>query len=65
MLETAAAKIYGKREIAKKQNLMTEDILEVMEVRCNFKHDKLRNVELTKKIRTRILRKFFQRNWRI
>ena len=30
---------------------MTEDILEVMEERRNFKHNKLRYVELTKEIR--------------
>ena len=37
--------------MAKKRNWMTKDILEVMEERRNFKHNKLRYVELTKEIR--------------
>ena len=50
-LTTAAAEICGKRKMAKKRNGMTEDIFEVMKERRNFKHNKLRYVELTKEIR--------------
>ena len=48
---TVAARTCGKRKMTKKQNWMTEDILEVMEERRNFKHGRLRYAELTKEIR--------------
>ena len=50
-LTTAAAKICGKCKMTKKQIWMTEYIMEVMEERCNFKHDKLRYAKSSKEIR--------------
>ena len=39
------------RKTTKMQNWMAGDILELMEERCNFKHDKLRYAESTKSMR--------------
>ena len=50
-LTTVAARTCGKRKMTKKQNWMTEDILEVMEEKRSFKHDRLRYAELAKEIR--------------
>ena len=50
-LTTVAAKTCGKRKMTKKQTRMAEDILEVMEERRNYEHDRLRYAELTMEIR--------------
>ena len=44
-------KVCSKYKLVKKQNWITEAILEVMEERLNVKHNDSRYIELTKEIR--------------